>query len=102
MGVWQLGEFGLNHDRTSRDLNNGFAHNLPGYTKEDVIGSPYAVVQYTCNPEIGTDDDIRALRKTLNSLKLKLMLDFVPNHMAFDCPQMKTDIDMFIRAPKDQ
>jgi maltooligosyltrehalose synthase len=49
-----------------------------------VIGSPYAVVDYNCNPELGTNDDIIALKKYLNNMGLKLMLDFVGNHAAID------------------
>jgi len=44
-----------------------------------VIGSPYAVVDYHCNPQLGTDDDLRNFRKRLNDMGLYLMLDFVPN-----------------------
>ncbi|KDO27882.1 hypothetical protein SPRG_07154 [Saprolegnia parasitica CBS 223.65] len=84
MGVWQLGAYGLNLDQTTK--NDEFNSILPGWTKDDVIGSPYAVANYTCNPSIGTDDDLRALKSFLNANKMKLMLDFVPNHVAVDHP----------------
>lgn len=48
-------------------------------------GSPYAVVEYTCNPELGSDDDLKRLKKKLNDQGIELMLDFVPNHTAVDC-----------------
>jgi maltooligosyltrehalose synthase len=41
-------------------------------------------VEYECNPEIGSNDDIIELKKYLNNLGLKLMLDFVGNHAAVD------------------
>jgi glycosidase len=47
---------------------------------DDVIGSPYAVTNYTCNPELGSDDDILGFKQKVNGMGLKLMLDFVPNH----------------------
>ena len=53
MGVWQLGEYGLEYDR-----NNSYDTFLPDWTVDDVIGSPFAITNYTCNPELGTDDDI--------------------------------------------
>ena len=28
------------------------------WTKEDAIGSPYAVYEYECNPSIGNNDDL--------------------------------------------
>jgi maltooligosyltrehalose synthase len=42
------------------------------------------VTQYTTNPQLGSDADISGLRARLNSMGLKLMLDFVPNHSAVD------------------
>ena len=35
--------------------------------------------------QLGSIDDLVAFRKKLQSLGLKLMLDFVPNHTAVDC-----------------
>ena len=61
MGVWQLGEYGLEYDR-----NNSYDTFLPDWTVDDVIGSPFAITNYTCNPELGTDDDIFNLRYELN------------------------------------
>jgi maltooligosyltrehalose synthase len=66
---------------------------------DDVIGSSFAVTEYTVNSQIGTDDDLVTLRARLNSLGLRLMLDFVPNHSAVDSPHM-SNIDWYIRAPK--
>ena len=53
MGVWKLGEYGLEFDK-KLDYSNV----LPGWTSDDVIGSQYAIYEYTCNPEIGTNDDL--------------------------------------------
>jgi len=53
------------------------------------LGSPYAVTEYTTNAELGNDADLTTLRKTLHSLELQLMLDFVPNHSAVDSPWMQ-------------
>jgi glycosidase len=96
MGVWQLGEYGLEYDR-----NNSYDTFLPDWTVDDVIGSPFAITNYTCNPELGTDDDILNLRYQLNIRNIKLMLDFVPNHSAHDCPLAYSNPDMYILAPND-
>ena len=95
MGVWKLGQYGLDFDRKL-----DFSYVLPDITKEDIIGSPYAVVEYTCNPEIGTNEDLIWLKEQLNSRNLKLMLDFVPNHTAVDAPIAATNPKLFIRAPE--
>ena len=78
--VWHLGWYGLNHDRTDPGLLNAYSQELPGYTMDDIIGSPYAVTNYTLNPELGTDSDLIAFKQKVNNMGLKLMLDFVPNH----------------------
>ena len=94
MGVWQLGEYGLNLDK-QKDYSNV----LPDWTEEDVIGSPYAITQYVCNKEIGTDEDLIWLREELHKLGLKLMLDFVPNHSACDAPEVTSDPTLYVRGP---
>ena len=95
MGVWKLGNYGLEFDRK---LN--YSEYLSDFTMEDVIGSPYAVSEYICNPELGTDEDLLDLRIEINRRGMKLMLDFVPNHSAVDAPQATSDPDMYIRAPE--
>ncbi|CAD8083789.1 unnamed protein product [Paramecium sonneborni] len=96
MGIWQLGKYGLDFDKAHA---NDYKSNLPDFTIDDVIGSPYAITQFVCNSELGTDQDIINLRKKLNDMGLKLMLDFVPNHSAIDSPYRTSNIDYYIRAP---
>ena len=94
MGIWKLGEYGVEYDR-----NRTYENYLPDWTVEDVIGSPFAITEYVCNPELGEDDDILNLRIELNIRGIKLMLDFVPNHSAHDNELAYNDPYMFIRAP---
>lgn len=100
MGVWQLGNYGLNFDRTNPDLLAHYPQVLPGCTTADIIGSPYAVTNYTCNAPLGTDSDILALKQKLNALGLLLMLDYVPNHTAVDSSWAISNIEYYVRAPK--
>lgn len=102
MGVWSVGPYGVKHDRTDAGLVQGFKSLLPDYTEADVIGSPYAITNYTCNPELcpSGDSDLVWLRKRLNNLGIRLMLDFVPNHSALDSPWIESNIDYYIRAPQ--
>lgn len=73
---------------------------LPGYTKADIIGSPYAVWSYDLNPELGDMQDLANLRKALNQMGLKLMVDFVPNHSAVDSPWAGEHPDYYVHVPK--
>ncbi|KAL0233105.1 hypothetical protein GEMRC1_011850 [Eukaryota sp. GEM-RC1] len=98
MGVWQLGPSGLLHDRTDPGLINGFKRLLPDFTMDDVIGSPYAVVNYSTNSVIGGNGALTRFRYRLRKFGLRLMLDFVPNHMATDTIFM-SNLRYFIRCP---
>jgi len=97
MGVWKLGTYGVELDRKA-----DYSGVLPGWTKADVIGSPYAITEYVCNPEIGTNADLKWLKSELNRRGMKLMLDFVPNHSAVDAPTAKSKPILYMRAPKGE
>ena len=94
MGVWKLGTYGLEFDR-----KQDYSGVLPDWTKDDVIGSPYSITEYECNPDIGTNDDLVWLRKQINNRGMKLMLDFVPNHSAVDAPTASSNPKLYMRAP---
>eukprot|EP00761_Pharyngomonas_kirbyi_P009896 gb/GECH01009914.1/.p1 GENE.gb/GECH01009914.1/~~gb/GECH01009914.1/.p1 ORF type:complete len:493 (+),score=126.30 gb/GECH01009914.1/:1-1479(+) len=96
MGIWKLGSHGLEFDRQHKD---DYAQHLPDCNEDDIIGSPYAIVDYVCNPELGSNSDILQLKKFLNSIGMELMLDFVPNHTAVDCEWVNQDPNMYVRAP---
>jgi len=98
MGVWQLGDFGLQHDRSPAALAS-FRRDLPDVEPADVIGSPYAVQNYTVNSDIGTAADLAAVRATLRSLGMGLMLDFVPNHAAVDSVLVEEHPSIFLQRP---
>ena len=49
------------------------------------LGSPYAVKDYfAVNPEFGDESSLRRLIKEAHALGLKVILDWVPNHSAWD------------------
>lgn len=51
------------------------------------LGSYYSISDYTAvNPEFGTLDDAKAMVKEAHALGFKLILDWVPNHTAWDHP----------------
>ncbi len=99
LGVWHLGAYGLNHDRTDPGLLKGYGDVLPGFTTADIIGSPFAVTKYTVNPEIGTSSDLHEFRRRLNDLGIKLILDFVPNHTAIDASTVTSKTDLYVQHP---
>ena len=50
------------------------------------LGSPYSVQDYhAVNPDYGTHEDVRALTAAAHDLDMRVILDWVANHSAFDC-----------------
>jgi hypothetical protein len=84
MGVWRRSAGARQISRTNPILRAEYAHTLPDFTDEDIVGSPYAISDYSVDPILGGDEGLAALRARLSELGLRLILDFVPNHMAID------------------
>ena len=102
MGVWQLGDIGRQHDLTDSGLIQSYNTVLPGWTEDDVIGSPYSIVKYDVNTVLGTEEDLTWLKNKLHSYGMKLMLDFVPNHSACDAPEITTKPNFYVHCPSGQ
>ncbi len=96
MGVWQRSPATRLSALQNPGLRQEYNLALPGWTEEDVSGSPYAVYSYHVDPAIGTDDDLAALKTRLNRLGTGLILDFVPNHLALDHPWTQTHPERFV------
>jgi hypothetical protein len=86
MGVWQRSPRGREIAQALPYLQEEYHRALPDYTDEDVVGSPYAIYQYQIDPALGNEEALAMLRERLRQLGLRLILDFVPNHLAIDHP----------------
>ncbi len=51
-----------------------------------MVGSPYSVYDYRVDEALGGDEGLMAFRHRMRERGLRLMLDFVPNHLAIDHP----------------
>jgi glycosidase len=60
------------------------------------VGSPFAIESYTVREEFGGDEALRKLCQRLHQRGMKLMLDFVPNHVGPDHEWLKTHPEFFI------
>ncbi len=62
-------------------------HPIGVKNRKGPLGSPYAVKDYLgVNPEFGTLADLKHFVATAHGLGLKVILDWVPNHTAWDNP----------------
>ena len=59
-----------------------FEATLSDLCEEDIAGSGFAITGYVVHSALGGDAALARLRKRLQQRGLRLMLDFVPNHMA--------------------
>ncbi len=101
MGVWERSSAGLKMFQDEpgyASLRSLLDSLIPGWTDEDVIGSPYAVASYTPDPVVGTWEDIDRVREELDKRGMKLILDFVPNHTAPDHPWVFAHPDYYIQG----
>src|SRR5262249_36489114 len=63
-----------------------------------VVGSAYCIRGYEVDPRLGADAGLAAARQALASRDLKLLLDFVPNHVAPDHPWVAEHPEYFVRG----
>ena len=67
------------------------------------LGSSYAVRDYRAiNPAYGTMADFRALVRAVHARKMKLILDWVPNHTAWDNVWVKEHPDFYVRNERGE
>jgi glycosidase len=71
--------------------------------RKGTLGSYYAVRDYTgINPEFGTLDDFRALVKQAHGLGMRVIIDWVANHTAFDNPWTALHKDWYLKNEKGE
>ncbi|MDQ2696069.1 MAG: alpha-amylase family glycosyl hydrolase [Pseudomonadota bacterium] len=102
MGVWQRSSAARKVARERPDLQASYRQALPDYTGRDVVGSPYAVYSYTVDASLGGNEALALLRRRLHGHGLRLILDFVPNHLAVDHPWVKEHPERLVEGSPDQ
>lgn len=98
MGVWERSAESRREFRGDASSFGGFQKALPGATMDDVVGSPYSIRRYQPDPHIGDWAALDATRAKLNARGLRLLLDFVPNHVALDHSWVLEHPEYFIQG----
>jgi len=101
LSVWQTGPAAQAISRANPEWRHEFEETLPDLKDEDIAGSGFAIQSYTVHRDLGGDEALARLRQRLQQRGLKLMLDFVPNHMAPDHPWVEDHPDYFIHGTED-
>ena len=71
--------------------------------RKDPLGSPYAVRDYRAiNPAFGTVADFRRLVAAIHARGMKVILDWVPNHTAWDHPWIRQHPEFYVRNERGE
>lgn len=95
MGVWSRSKAGR---EGALKYKHEYKSALPDLTDADVIGSAYAIGKYDVAAEAGGREGMAAFRAQLIKRGLKLIVDYVPNHVALDHPWVGGDADLCVRG----
>jgi glycosidase len=102
MGVWQRSPAGRRVALANPGLLADFARALPDWSEADVVGSAYCVRRYAVDEALGGPAGLAAARRELARRGLRLILDFVPNHVAPDHHWVDERPECFVRGTEEE
>ncbi len=95
MGIWHRGQqtraSALNYIHEYRPV-------LHDIKQEDVIGSAYAIGGYYVDESHGGREGLAIFRQQLGQYNIKLVLDYVPNHVGKDHDWLKYHPEYFVQG----
>jgi hypothetical protein len=98
MGVWERSPAGIAISNQNHENLEDFRRALPDFRFEDNVGSPYCVRRYLVDPHLGGAEGLAQAHRELANRGMKLILDFVPNHVAMDHPWIFDHPEYFVRG----
>ncbi len=101
LSVWQTGTAAQRVSRADPVWRRAFEQTLLDLRDEDIGGSGFAISGYTVHAVLGGDDALARLRERMRQRGLKLMLDFVPNHVAPDHVWVDLHPEFFVKGSED-
>jgi len=101
MGVWERSPAGIGIAMRNPGLLEDFRRALPDFAAPDNVGSPYCVRRYVVDEHLGGAQGLAAARRALRDRGLRLVLDFVPNHVAPDHPWVIDHPEYFVQGSAD-
>ncbi len=102
MGVWQRSPAGRTAAMAEANLMAAYREVLSDLRTEDIIGSPYCVLDYVVDSRFGGPAALAAAREQLAARGLGLILDFVPNHVAADHPWVIAIPECFLPGTEEE
>ncbi len=102
MGVWKPSRYSAAIAASHRGLRPELLDHLKDLQPEDIVSSPYSISAYEVSEAIGGHDALVAFRKRLAEMGVRLMLDFVPNHMALDNRWLPEHPEFFVTVSRHE
>ncbi len=102
MGVWPNGPRVRQHGLEQPTLLQRYRELLPDWTPADAGGSPYGISAYEVDLAIGGAAALSDFRTRLHAHGLRLILDFIPNHIGFDHSWIQQRPDLLIHSNRKQ
>jgi glycosidase len=101
MGVWQRSPTSIATANRNNSLLDEFKRALRDFQPQDNIGSAYSVRRYVVDQPLGGPGGLEVARRELARRGIRLILDFVPNHVALDHPWVGEQPEYFIQGSPD-
>ncbi len=101
LGVWQTGEAARSVSRSNPEWQAEYQRILPDFQDSDISGSCFAIQDYHVHRDFGGDEALIRLRERLNKRGLRLILDFVPNHLAPDHRWVNEHTDFIVAGTEE-
>lgn len=102
MGVWRPSRFSAAIAASHQGLRPELLDHLKDLQPEDIVSSPYSIPAYEVSETIGGHEALVAFRQRLAGMGVKLMLDFVPNHMALDNRWLPEHPEFFVTVSRHE
>lgn len=101
MGVWERSPAGIAVANRNSGLMEDFRRALRDFRTGDNVGSPYCIRGYRADPHLGGSEGLAHARSELSKRGMRLILDWVPNHVAPDHPWVIEHPEYFIRGTEE-
>lgn len=98
MGLWRRSAVGRAIARSTPEMFRAYEAACPGWTAADVVGSAFSITGYEPDPHLGSFDELAAVRAQLHRRGMRLLVDFIPNHVGFDHPWLSSHPERFVTA----
>jgi Alpha amylase, catalytic domain len=102
LGVWQTGPKSREVSLQNREWRREFQDLLPDCSDHDVCGSCFAIRSYTVHSDFGGNSALERIRRRLRDRRMRLLLDFVPNHTALDHPWVTQHPSYYVHGTAEQ